>query len=68
MIDESVKYNKADEGIIVSVGKNAMNYLKTKYLPVLYSHVSNITLPEFEFTDGPISGKIKPHVSLPEPE
>ena len=59
VIDESVKFNNADEGIIVSIGSNAMNYMKTKYLPALYSKVSNISLPEFEFSDGPLSGKVR---------
>ena len=41
VIDESVKFNNADEGIIVSVGENALNYLKTQYLPPIYNKIEN---------------------------
>ena len=68
MIDESVKFNNDNEGIILSIGENAINYMKNTYLPFIYNKTSNITLPEIEFNDGPISGKVRASVFLPEPE
>jgi hypothetical protein len=68
IIDESVRFNNDQEGIIVSVGEHAINYLKTQYLPYLYEKVEKIELPEFDFKEGPFSGKVKPTISLPEPE
>jgi hypothetical protein len=53
---------------MVSVGGFAIDYLKTQYLPYVYSKVKNFTLPEFDFKDGAISGKVKASVKLPEPE
>lgn len=67
-IDESVKFNNADEGIIVSIGADAIDYLKTQYLPYVYDKVKSFNLPEFDFKDGAISGKVKAKVTLPEPE
>jgi hypothetical protein len=42
--------------------------MKNTYIPLLYNLTSNFTLPELEFNDGPISGKVRASIFLPEPE
>ena len=68
VIDDSVKYNDDDTGIILSIGENAINYMKNKYIPFIYNKTSNFTLNQIEFTDGPFSGKVNATIILPEPE
>jgi hypothetical protein len=52
----------------LSINNYALDYLKTAYLPYIYSKVETLELPLYQFKNKLFSGTFNTTVNFPEPE